>query len=153
METAPQCEGKLWRPFRPFTRHCQHTFNHRVVCCYLISTQFGDAFARIWCTLCQAMCVSLVDQQKNSLSLSDSSRHFLWIDIFCWKFHAVIPVLPLCPEQKIYRSGRGTENRWPSLQNMNLSGITLEYSSDSYSLNHGLCPVLFILFKPHSLLG
>lgn len=42
---------------------------------------------------------------------------------------------------------------WPNLWDINLLDITLEYPSNSFSLNHDSVPMVFIHVKPLSLLG
>lgn len=59
----------------------------------------------------------------------------------------------LCVQNKTFTERGGGQKKLVAKLNMNLPGITLEYPSNSYNLNHGPCPVLFILFRPHSLLG
>lgn len=151
---SPTVWGELWRLFRPFTRHCQHTFNYRVVCCYLISTQFGDAFVPIWCIVMPSNVCELSWSAEELIVFCKIVQDISFELIFSAESFMLSYLSYLCVQNKKFtEGGGGQKNLWPSLQNMNLPSITLENPSNSYSLNHGLCPVLFILFKPHSLLG
>lgn len=143
VETAPQCEVKPWRLVRSFTRRRQHTFNCRVVC--FLSNQ--DSVWRCICTnLVYVMASDVCEPSWSIEELIVFIRYFKTFPLNCYFLLSYLSYVCV-QNKKNYRSGGGDgpKNLWPSLQGINLLAITLEYPANLFSLNHGSCPVLFIV--------
>lgn len=112
-------------------RHCQHTFDGRVVCFYLMSTQLGDASVPIWYILMSSSVHGLSWSIEELIVLLRYFKTSPWIEliIFCSKSFMLsyLPYLYVQNKKNLQKGEGQAKNLWPSLQDINLLDITLSF--------------------------